>query len=124
MAQLIDIFAGYYARPEYLADLQVLLSMDRDPRTSAEVRQTMHEIAERSNVPVRRLLREALGSAANVADLTTTVFLILRGFGLSQQLLDTMSYDAPVPRHDRVARQRRLLTDLLSPYLESAAGQG
>jgi AcrR family transcriptional regulator len=120
MGQLVDIFASLYASPEYLADLQVLLSMDRDPRTGTEVREAMREVAERSNVPVRRLLREALGPAANVPDLVTTVFLVLRGFGLSQQLLDTMSYDAPAPKHDRVARQRRLLADLLAPLIERA----
>jgi AcrR family transcriptional regulator len=125
MGQLVEIFATYYARPEYLADLQILLSMDRDPRTSAEVRHTMGEVAERSNVHVRRLLREALGPAAATPDLVTTVFLILRGFGISQQLLDTMSYDAPAPKQDRVARQRRLLADLLAPYIDQvAADQG
>lgn len=123
MEQLVGIFVAYYARPEYLANLQVLLSMDRDPRTSAEVRQTMREVAERSNVHVRRLLREALGSAANVPDLLDTVFLALRGFGLSQQLLDTMSYDAPAPKRDRVARQRRLLAGLLVPFIEGASSE-
>jgi AcrR family transcriptional regulator len=124
LGQLVEIFAAYYAQPEYLADLQVLLSMDRDPRTSAEVRHTMRGVAEQSNVHVRRLLREALGPAANTPDLVTTVFLVLRGFGLSQQLLETMSYDAPAPKRDRVARQRRLLTDLLAPYIERAASGG
>ena len=61
MSQLIDVFSAHYARPEYLASLQVLLNMDHDPRTSAEVRRTMLEVAERSNAHVRRLLRQALG---------------------------------------------------------------
>jgi AcrR family transcriptional regulator len=121
ITQLVELFAAFYAQPEYLADLQVLLSMDHDPKTSAEVRETMRDVAERSNVHVRRLLREALGPAANIADLSTTVFLVLRGFGISQQLLDTMSYDAPTPKQDRVARQRRLLADLLTPLIEQAA---
>jgi hypothetical protein len=29
-----------------------------------------------------------------------------------------MSYDAPAPKRDRVARQRRLLADLLTPLVE------
>jgi AcrR family transcriptional regulator len=121
MEQLIDIFSVHYARPAYIAHLQVLLNMDRDPRTSADVRKTMLEVAERSNVHVRRLMREALGPAAKIPDLSTTVFLVLRGFGLSQQLLDTMSYDAPAPKQDRAARQRRLLAELLAPFIAASA---
>src|ERR1700721_1684477 len=65
MSQLVDVFLAHYARPAYLASLQVMLNMDHDPRTSADVRKTMQEVAERSHTPVRRLLREALGPAAD-----------------------------------------------------------
>ena len=122
--QLIDIFSAHYAHPTYLANLQILLNMDRDPRTSAGVRTTMLDVAERSNIHVRRLLREALGPASKVPDLMTTVFLVLRGFGLNQQLLGTMSYDAVVPKKDRLARQRRILAQLLAPMVERIASEG
>ena len=69
MTQLIDVFSAHYARPEYLASLQVLLNMDHDPRTSADVRKTMSKAAERSNAHIRRLLREALGPAANKSEI-------------------------------------------------------
>jgi AcrR family transcriptional regulator len=118
MGQLVDLFVACYARPEYLVDLQVLLSMDRDPRTGTEVRDTMREVAAKSAVHIRRLVNDTLGPAATTPDLFETVFLTLRGFGLSQQLLDTMSYDATAPKRDRVARQRRLLADLLTPLVE------
>jgi AcrR family transcriptional regulator len=118
MAQLIEVFSAHYARPEYLASLQVLLNMDHDPRTSSEVRKTMLAAAERSNVHVRRLLREALGPGMNRPDLVTTIFLVIRGFGLSQQLLDAMAYDTVPPKRDRAARYRRLLAEILAPYIE------
>jgi AcrR family transcriptional regulator len=120
VTQLVDVFCSHYGRPEYLADLEILLNMDRDPRTGAEVRKTMREVAERSHSHVRRLLREALGPVGATPDLVTTIFLIVRGFGLSQQLLDTMAYDSLAPRRDRVARQRRLLACILAPYIEQA----
>src|ERR1700691_2254512 len=41
LSQLIDTLSSHYARPEYLANLQILLNMDHDPRTGAEVRDTM-----------------------------------------------------------------------------------
>jgi hypothetical protein len=65
-------------------------------------------------------LKESLGSATGVPDLATTLFLAVRGFLFSQQLLDTMAYDTVAPQSDRVARQRRLLGELFSPYVEAA----
>jgi AcrR family transcriptional regulator len=119
--QLLDILARHYGAPEYLAYMQVALNMDHDPATSAEVRSTMREVAERTNERLRALLRQALGPAAGVPDLATTLFLTLRGFVVSQQLLDTMAYDAVGPETDRTARQRRLLSQILAPYIDQTA---
>jgi AcrR family transcriptional regulator len=124
MEQLVDVFLEHYARPDYLASLQVLLNMDRDPRTSADVRQTMREVSERSNAHVRRLLREALGPAVSTPDLATTIFLLIRGFAFSQQLLDSMAYDTVAPKRDRLSAQRRLLAEILAPYVGLAAETG
>jgi AcrR family transcriptional regulator len=121
MSQLIDVFSAHYARPDYLASLQVQLNMDHDPRTSTEVRKTMLEVAERSHAHVRRLLREALGPAANKSELATTIFLVIRGFAFSQQLLDSMAYDTVAPKQDRAERRRRLLAQILAPYIEIAS---
>jgi AcrR family transcriptional regulator len=122
--QLVDIFSFHYAHPSYLAQLQILLNMDRDPRTSPEVRATMRLVAERANTPVRRLLSEALGAGADVSDLTTTIFLVLRGFGLAQQLLGSMSYDSLAPHSDRAGHQRELLNLILTSYIERVEATG
>jgi AcrR family transcriptional regulator len=116
---LMDILTSHYGQPEFLAYLQVLLNMDHDPRTSVEVRKTMREVSARSQDHVRRLLREGLGPAASTPDLATTVFLVLRGFAISQQLQGTMAYDVSAPKADRAARQRRILAGLLAPHLEA-----
>ena len=113
--QLIDILARHYGQPEYLAYLQILLNLDHDPRTSKDVRATMEEVATESYAHVRRLLKQTLGPTA--PDVATTVFLTLRGFVVSQQLLDAMAYDMVAPEQDRVARQRRLLAAALAPAL-------
>ena len=118
--QLTEILCSHYSRPDYLADVQILLNMDHDPRTSAEIRKTMSEVAERSNEPLRRLLRDALGPKVATPDLATTVFLLIRGFGLSQQLYETMAYDTIAPMRDRITRQRRLLADILVSYFSEA----
>jgi AcrR family transcriptional regulator len=121
LESLIGILSSHYSQPQYLATLQILLNMDHDPRTSAQVRATMRTVAERSHDHVRRLLREALGPAAGTPDLATTVFLVVRGFSVSQQLLETMAYDALAPKGDRVTRQQRLLAQILAPYFERVA---
>lgn len=121
LEQLLDILARHYGTPEYLAYMQVTLNLDHDPATSAEVRTTMREVATRATEQLRSLIREALGPAAGEPDLATTMFLTLRGFVVSQQLLDTMAYDSTPPQTDRTAHQRRLLSRILAPYIEQAA---
>ena len=116
--ELLDILAGHYGTPQYLAYLQIALNMDHDPKTSAEVRSTMRAVAEQTSERLRSLLRDALGRAAAVPDLTTTIFLAIRGFVVSQQLLDTMAYDSVRPETDRVSRQRTLMAKILAPYIE------
>jgi AcrR family transcriptional regulator len=118
VAQLLDVLAELYGAQDYLAYMQIALNMDHDPTTSVEVRSTLQQVARRSAEQLRTLIRATLGPATSVPDLATTVFLALRGFVLSQLLLDTMTYDTVVPESDRVARQRRLLAKMLAPYLE------
>ena len=122
--QLLDVLAVLYGTPKYLAYMQITLNMDHDPATSAEVRATMRLVAERSNEQLRNLLIRALGPAAAVPDLVTTTFLALRGFVVSQQLIDTMAYESFPPEADRTERERRLLSRVLAPYIEQAAAQG
>ena len=60
---LAEILTAHYGDPTFLAYLQVQLNLHHDPATSAGVRATMREVAERSHGHVRRLLREALGDS-------------------------------------------------------------
>jgi AcrR family transcriptional regulator len=123
ISQLLDVLAEHYGSPKYLAYLQVALNLEHDPSTSAEVRATMDAVAQRSADGVRALVAAALGPATRVPDLAATLFLVLRGFAVSQQLLDIRSYDTVVPQADRIARQRRLLGAMLAPYIERAAAE-
>lgn len=116
---LLKVLSAHYGRREYIAYLQILLNLEHDPDTSEEIRATMRDTAHKTNEHVRRLLREALGPSAEVPDLAATLFLALRGFSLSQQLLETMAYDAPPPPSHRVARQRRLLVQALASLADN-----
>jgi AcrR family transcriptional regulator len=120
--QLVDLLGHHYGTPAYLAFTQILLNMEHDPSTSAEVRTTLRTVAERSNEHVRRLLRQTLGPAEGDAELAATLFLVCRGFAMSQQLLDTMAYESIPPQSEHAARQRQLLAEMLAPYLEQLGG--
>jgi AcrR family transcriptional regulator len=120
LTQLIDVLVTHYARPEYIAGLQVLLNLEHDPRTSEEVRETMRGASERSQENINRLLREALGSET-APDLAGTMFLVIRGFGFSQQLTESTAYGSARHPQARLARQRALLAEVLAPYFEQDA---
>jgi AcrR family transcriptional regulator len=121
LAQLVAILAAHYGAPEYLAYMQIALNLDHDPRTSGEVRAAMAGVAERSTDQLRALVRRAVGPATATPDLTSTVFLALRGLLVSQQLVGAMAYDTLRPGSDRAQRQQRLLAELLAPAVEQAA---
>jgi AcrR family transcriptional regulator len=117
--QLLDVLMRYYGTPEYLAYMQVQLNMAHDPATSAEVRNTMRDVEERSNTHVRRLLQEALEERYDTADLAVTVFLSLRGLGVSQQLLATQFHDGAAEDDGATARQRALLAEMVARFLSA-----
>jgi len=124
LRQLVDILAGHYARPQYLAYLQILLNLDHDPSTSADVRRTMRGVAERSQAHLYRLLGDALGPAAEVPGLATEVFLLLRGFGISQQLQATMAYDNLAAGVGPMTQDRQRLADMLTAYFAAITSEG
>lgn len=116
---LLELLSAHYGTPDYLVYMQISLNMDHDPSTSVEVRRIMKRVADESNKQVRRLLRETVGPVKDVRRLGSTLFHVLKGFGLSQQLL-TVSYGSTPSASERAA-QRRLLSQLLAPYFERAA---
>ncbi|MCU1364586.1 MAG: regulatory protein TetR [Ilumatobacteraceae bacterium] len=119
--QLLDVFAAHYGQPEYLAYMQIALNMDHDPMTSSTVRATMDGVAERSSEFVVALIRDTLGNAVDVPDLPVTIFLALRGFLVSEQLLATMAHDVQAFEPSRLRRERQMLIRLLAPAIRNSA---
>lgn len=116
--KLLDVLAGLYGTPEYLAHIQILLNLEHDPRTGADVRSAMRATVERANEPVRRLLHDAVGPGGASPTLATTIFHTLRGAVLSQQLLDAMAYDKIGNPARLVPRQRRILVEMVAAHLD------
>ena len=113
-----DILSRYYADPQYLAFVQVLLNLRRDPRTSAQTLETMTNIAETVEAELERLTRKLFaGSAVRQQTRRELVFHVFRGLALSEAMLGALPFDTTKPATNLPA-QRRLAAEALALLLE------
>jgi TetR/AcrR family transcriptional regulator, regulator of cefoperazone and chloramphenicol sensitivity len=115
------ILARYYAHPDYLAFVQVLLNLRHDPRTSEQTLETMSNIGEPVAAERKRLEKELFaGFAVRNRTVRGMVFNVLRGIALSEAMLGTLPFE-----HERLIKdlsaQRRLTAEALSQFIESGA---
>jgi AcrR family transcriptional regulator len=85
IASIYEILGRFYDTPTFLVRIQIILSVQHDPETSAEVSAEVTQHAERAEASTRRLLREAIGPDAIQAEYDA-LFHAVRGFALSRQL--------------------------------------
>jgi AcrR family transcriptional regulator len=112
----------YYADPQYLAFIQVLLNLGRDPRTSEKTLETMTKIADGVNVQLNRLTTDLFsGMDVRQRALRGLVFHVLRGLALSEAMLGSLPYDTPSKVQD-MPRQRRLAAEALSMLIARETG--
>jgi AcrR family transcriptional regulator len=121
--QYMDILAGYYGSPDYLAFIQVLINLTHDPRTSQQTRDTMTRINEAANPELRRLQRKVLaGTGIRRPAVRSLLFHALRGLALSHTMLATLP-DQP-DQSRQFAEQRRVLSEALSALFEQQNKHG
>lgn len=120
MEQFFDVLADYYAAPDYLAFVQVLVNLSHDPHASAQTRQTLVELNERADPELNRLLSEVLGDATARPDIRTLVFHTLRGLSISHVMLNTVEPIRRTPNQAEFLNERRLLARALTMLVESA----
>jgi AcrR family transcriptional regulator len=75
---LFGVLGSHYARPEQLVQLQILLDLSRDPRTSMETRRAIAVHGSELGRAWRPLFEQALGEAANDERLVRYAFSALR----------------------------------------------
>jgi TetR/AcrR family transcriptional regulator, regulator of cefoperazone and chloramphenicol sensitivity len=120
VAQYMDILAGHYASPTYLAFTQVLLNLTHDPRTTRQTRETMNSIAETATPELRRLQRQVLaGTGAHSPAMRAVLLHALRGLALSHVMLDTLPGEHDDAQH--FGEQRVLLAEALGLLIEHQA---
>jgi AcrR family transcriptional regulator len=120
----LDILMRYYGSPDYLAFIQVLISLSHDPRTSEQTREHLERVNEASQPPLRRLQAEVLaGTGITSPDLGSLLFHSLRGLALSQVMLGTIpSVDLPAAAQE-FPGQRRLLAQALALLIEQESAK-
>jgi AcrR family transcriptional regulator len=102
IASLYDILCRQYDSPDFLVRLQIVLNLQHDPDTSADVRAEVSEHAARASGPVRRLLRQAIGEQPRKGE-TDALFHALRGFALSRQFARSIPIEGSrIPGPDAV----------------------
>ncbi|MHB8467357.1 MAG: TetR/AcrR family transcriptional regulator [Acidimicrobiales bacterium] len=119
--EYITVVERYYADPEYLAFIQVLINLSHDPRTSAQARETMTKIVGTVEVEFTRLAGQLFGgTAVRHRELRGLLFHVLRGMALSEVMLHTLPFETAAQTKDFPA-QRKLLAQALALLIEEQA---
>ena len=102
-AMQVALLARHYDSPTWLVRLQIILNLQHDPDTSADVMAEVMQTAAKGEASVRRLLREAIGTDVRRAN-TEAVFHALRGFATSVQLSAAVPVDGSRRRSQEAVR--------------------
>jgi AcrR family transcriptional regulator len=113
----------YYARPEFLAYMQVMLNLSHDPTTEAQTREAMEQNQIMVSQSLPRLCRDVIGSALPDDDpdktkLAMFVFAALRGMAIDQGHVAALPTTRPNPAGH--AEDRRQLVASLAAHVETA----
>ena len=87
---LADVIWQHYRRPEFLAHIQVILNLSKDPRTSAETVRSLTEIERRVAAQWQRLVEEVLPDGRRDGDIGTVIFELIRGAAIGEGLLEAL----------------------------------
>jgi AcrR family transcriptional regulator len=118
LEEYFTILEGYYADPDYLAFIQVLLNLSHDPTTSDQTRESMVRAAEEIDAQINRLTDQLFaGTNVRRPALRTFPFNVLRGLALSEVMLTTLPFDTRAMRRG-VSGQRQLLARAVALLLE------
>jgi AcrR family transcriptional regulator len=80
LTRVFDVLAEHYGAPEHLVQLQILLDLSHNPKTSTETRRAVTAHGEKLTRAWVPLFEGALGEAARDNDLVRYAFLTLRGY--------------------------------------------
>ena len=87
---LADVIWMHYRRPAFLAHVQVILNLSKDPRTSAETVRSLSEIERRVASEWQRLVEHVVPEPSKDPDLGGVIFELIRGAAIGEGLLEAL----------------------------------
>ncbi len=120
--QLAELVWGYYARPEFLAYMQVMLNLSHDPTTETQTKDAMNDNQVHVGASLPKLIRDVVGDAVpdnspEATRLGMYVFAALRGMAIDQGHIGQLPTARANPSVQ--ADERRMLVASLAAYIES-----
>lgn len=113
--EVLTVLASYYGQPEHLAQIQILLDLSRNPKTSAETRDAVAAHGRELVRAWKPLFGKALGEAAEDDELVRYAFSALRGYLVGHVVSSSIAETADD------GTQRELLVHGVAAAVRSAA---
>jgi AcrR family transcriptional regulator len=111
---LADVIWEHYRRPEFLAYVQVLLNLSKEPRTSAGTVEALAASEHAVGDLWRRLVDQAIPPEHRRPDLGGVIFHLIRGLAIGSNLIDALPYTT---RPHVQGDPREVLVHALSLYV-------
>jgi AcrR family transcriptional regulator len=124
LEKLAALLALQYARPQYLATLQIILNLSHNPETSAETAAALEHFEATLSAQLTSLIARAIGpdTAEGGADASTVTFVFhaLRGLSVSHLInAETTARKVPSEQHAiSLQQEARHLAEALALFIE------
>jgi AcrR family transcriptional regulator len=109
LESLLELLATHYARPDHLAELQILLDLSHDPSTSDTAVEAIALHGAELNRLWQPLFEQVLGDAATDQETTRYVFLTARGYLTGNLIASSIS-----PTADDALQRHMLINGMAS----------
>ena len=117
LESLADVVWSHYCRPEFLANVQIVMNLTRDPRTAAATVEALDNMSRRMEASWQRLVDQVLPPPDQPPGFGKALFFILRGVAVGEELLDSMIAGKAANPPTRRTAERQVLLDALSASL-------
>jgi AcrR family transcriptional regulator len=117
LESLADVVWSHYCRPEFLASIQIVMNLTRDPATAGATVESINNLGHRMEASWQRLVDQVVPPADQTPGFGRALFFILRGVAVGEELLDSMVGGERARRPVRRKAERQYLLDALAATL-------